>query len=62
MYYRKALFLCIPKYFYIQISSFKENAKTKVYALEDTLGLLYIYFLANLFTKYLFLEQLPLPV
>ena len=38
MYYRKTLFLCIPKYFKIQNSSLQENAKTKVNALEDSLG------------------------
>ena len=39
MYYRKTLFLCIPKYFQIQNSSFQENVITKVYALEDSLGI-----------------------
>ena len=38
MHYRKTLFLFIPKYFLIRSSSFQENAKTKVYALEDSLG------------------------
>ena len=38
MRYRKTLFLCILKYFLIQNSSFQENAKTKVYALEDFFG------------------------
>ena len=42
MYHRKTLFQCIPKYFKIQNSSFLENAKTKVYALEDSLGV-YVY-------------------
>ena len=32
------MFLFIPKYFLIQNSRFQENAKTKVYALEDSLG------------------------
>ena len=41
MYYQKTLFYCIPKYFKIQNSSFQENAKTKVYALEDSLGVYY---------------------
>ena len=41
MHYRKTLFLFIPKYFLIRNSSFQENAKTKVYALEDSLGVLY---------------------
>ena len=35
MYYRKTLF---PEYLLIQNSCFQENAKTKVYALEDSLG------------------------
>ena len=38
MHYRKTLFYFIPKYFFIRNSSFQENAKTKVYALEDSLG------------------------
>ena len=38
MHYRKTLFLFIPKYFLIRNSNFQENAKTKVYALEDSLG------------------------
>ena len=38
MHYRKTMFLFIPKYFLIQNSRFQENAKTKVYALEDSLG------------------------
>ena len=36
--------LCIPKYFKIQYSSFQENAKPKVYALEDSLGVVCIVF------------------
>ena len=36
--YGKTLFLCIPKYFEIQNSTFQEKANTKVYALEDSLG------------------------
>ena len=39
-HYRKTLFKFIPKYFLIRNSSFQENAKTKVYALEDSLGVL----------------------
>ena len=38
MQYRKTLFEYILKYFLIRNSSFQENAKTKVYALEDSLG------------------------
>ena len=38
MHYRKTLFLFFPKYFLIRNSSIYENAKTKVYALEDSLG------------------------
>ena len=38
MHYQKTLFKFIPKYFMIRNSSFQENAKTKVYALEDSLG------------------------
>ena len=38
MLYRKTLFYFIPKYFLIQNSSFQENTKRKVYALEDSLG------------------------
>ena len=37
-YYRETLFLCIPKYFIIRNSSFQEIAQTKVYTLEDSLG------------------------
>ena len=32
------MFKFIPKYILIRKSSFQENAKTKVYALEDSLG------------------------
>ena len=38
IHYWKTLFLFIPKYLLIRNSSFQENAKTKVYALEDSLG------------------------
>ena len=38
MHYQKILLLIIPKHFLIRNSSFQENAKTKVYALEDSLG------------------------
>ena len=38
IHYRKVLFLFLPKYLLFQNSSFQENAKTKVYALEDSLG------------------------
>ena len=38
MHYWETLSWCIPKYLLIQNSSFQENAKTKVYALEDSLG------------------------
>ena len=38
MHYWKTLFLLIQKYFLIRNSAFQENAKTKVYALEDSLG------------------------
>ena len=38
MHYQKTLFSCIPKYFYNQNSTFQENTKTKVYAVEDSLG------------------------
>ena len=37
MHYWETLFWCIPKYLLIRNSSFQENAKTKVYALEDSL-------------------------
>ena len=38
MHYWETLFWCIPKYLLIRNSSFQENAKTKLYALEDSLG------------------------
>ena len=38
MHYRKTLSRFIPKYFLIRNSSFQENANTKVYACEDSLG------------------------
>ena len=38
MYYWKTLFKCIPKCCLIQNSSFQENTQTKVYALEEFLG------------------------
>ena len=38
MHYWKTFFYFIPKYILIRNSSFQENAKTKVYALEDSLG------------------------
>ena len=41
IHYRKTLFEFIPKYFSIRNSSFQENAKTKVYALEDSLGVVW---------------------
>ena len=40
MHYQKTLFYFIPKYFLIRNSSFQENAKTNVYALDDSLGVL----------------------
>ena len=52
MHYWEILSWCIPKKLLIRNSSFQENAKTKVYALEDSLGvfLLVVYRLA-VFTK-----------
>ena len=38
MHYQEALFKFISKYFLIRNSSFYKNGKTKVYALEDSLG------------------------
>ena len=40
MHYQKTLFYFIPKYFLIRNTCFQEIAKTKVYALEDALGVL----------------------
>ena len=45
MHYRKTLFEYIPKYFLFRNSSFRENGKTKVYALEDSLGVVSITYL-----------------
>ena len=38
IHYLKSLFKFIPKYLLIRNFSFEENAKIKVYALEDSLG------------------------
>ena len=38
IHYWKTLFYFILEYLLIQNSSFQENANTKVYALEDSLG------------------------
>ena len=44
MHYWKTLFQFIPKYLLIQNSSFQDNARTKVYALDDSLGVVFILF------------------
>ena len=44
MHYWKTLSQCIPKYFLIRNLSFPENAITKVYALEDSLGVFLIWY------------------
>ena len=51
MHYWETWSWCIPKYLLIQNSSFQENAKTKVYALEDSLGVVHPQL--NIFDGYL---------